>query len=380
MSAEKKIIRFKNEPGDREFSKILRQRFDSYFKEKGISKHANGEMLLKTFISIFGWIGSYWLLMTVETHAIGFILLYMLHGFFMLFMAFNVAHDANHKGYSSKKWVNNILSYSFDVVGVNSYMWRRMHNDAHHSFVNVNGPDVAVKSSGLLRFSPGDPHRKIHRFQHIYASFLYMLGTLEWVIVKDFNWFFFKKDIGNQHEIKHPWYEYVSLFIFKAFYYTYTLVLPIMLLDHHWYIIVLAFVLMHFMIGFTIAAIFQSTHVVEGTTWPEPDQNGILEDNWAIHILKTTADYSWRNPVSNWFWGSLNVHAVHHIFPHICHVHYAKLTPILKETAEEYGITYRDFPTVLAAYTAHLKMLRRLGNPALEKTATVSATKQLNLN
>lgn len=379
MSREKKIIRFKNEPKQMQFAKVLRQRFDQYFKDKGISKHANAAMIIKSIIAVGAWIGSYILLMSVEASDLGFIALYMFHGFCMLFMAFNIAHDANHKGYSGKQWINNVLAYSFDVVGVNSYMWRRMHNDSHHSYVNVNGPDVSIKSTGLFRFSPDDPPRRLHRYQHIYASFVYMLATLDWVLIKDFNWFFFHKDIGNRHNIKHPWYEYVSLFIFKFFYYTYTLVLPIVLLDHAWYIVAIAFVLMHFMIGFTIAAIFQTTHVVEGTTWPLPDEEGMLENNWAIHIIQTTADYSWRKPIANWFWGSLNVHAVHHIFPHICHIHYAALTPILKETAEEYGMEYRDFPSILAAYTAHLKMLRKLGRPEAYSGAKVPRAQTISV-
>jgi linoleoyl-CoA desaturase len=59
--------------------------------------------------------------------------------------------------------------------------------------------------------------------------------------------------------------------------------------------------------------------------------------------------------------GGLNFQVEHHLYPTVCHVHYAKLAPIVKATAEEYGIPYLEQETFLQAITAHGKSLYRFG-------------------
>jgi linoleoyl-CoA desaturase len=46
----------------------------------------------------------------------------------------------------------------------------------------------------------------------------------------------------------------------------------------------------------------------------------------------------------------------------VCHTHYASLTRIVKETAEEHGVRYRQHPTMSQAIKHHLKLLKQLGN------------------
>jgi len=58
--------------------------------------------------------------------------------------------------------------------------------------------------------------------------------------------------------------------------------------------------------------------------------------------------------------GSINIHVIHHTFPDVCHVHYPKLTPILKKTCEEYGLTYKEYKTFPEAFAAHIGMLKHL--------------------
>jgi linoleoyl-CoA desaturase len=46
----------------------------------------------------------------------------------------------------------------------------------------------------------------------------------------------------------------------------------------------------------------------------------------------------------------------------VCHTHYAPLTRIVKQTAEEYGIPYRQHSTMTQAIKHHLSLLKQLGN------------------
>ena len=358
--AENRQFKFKHKVTSSGFSKELSQRVDEYFQDRGISRHANLEMIGKTVLGFVLWIGTYLWLMTGRFSSLEVVGVYVVHGFAQLYMAFNIAHDANHGAYSRSKGVNRALGCVFDLVGASSYMWRLLHNDSHHSFVNIRGADTTLISGNIFRFSPHDPRKPYHRYQHLYAPCLYCLSTLDWVLTKDYRWLF-QQRFGNRKIGKHPVGELVLLFAAKAFYYTYTLVLPLLYLSVPWYSIVLGFIVMHFFLGFTIALIFQPNHFNESSTFPEADEDGSISNNYISHIFDTTVDYARGKPFTTWILGGLNLHVIHHMFPGICHVHYPALTRIVKSTAEEHGLSYRETRTVTGAFLAHLRWMKNLG-------------------
>jgi linoleoyl-CoA desaturase len=343
------------------FSKALSLRVDDYFQSRGISRHANLEMISKTVLGIVATIAAYTWLMTGRFTPLEVVGVYVVLGFAQLHMAFNIAHDANHGAYARSKRVNRVLACTFDLVGVSSYMWRLMHNDSHHAFVNVRGADSTFDSGNIFRFSPQDKIRPFHRYQHLYAPFIYCLSSLDWTVTKDFRWLLREKKFGNRNVIRHPTSELILRFTAKAFYFTYMIVLPMIFLDVPWYTVIAGFIVMHFFVGFTIALIFQPNHFNENSTFPEADEQGHISNNYIRHIFDTTSDYARGNPFANWILGCLNLHVIHHMFPLICHVHYPALSQIVKETAEEYGLTYRENRTVSGAFLAHLRWLRMLG-------------------
>jgi linoleoyl-CoA desaturase len=342
------------------FSKALTERVDSYFRDRGISKHANAGMIAKTTLAFAMWIASYVWLMTGRFMPAGVVGVYLLHGFTQLFMTFNVGHDANHRAWSKHKRVNQMLSCAFDLCGGSSYMWRLMHNASHHSFVNVQDADTTLMSGNIFRFSPHDARRPLHRYQHLYAPFAYSLCTLDWVFAKDYRWLF-HRSFGNKRIREHPRSELLVLFAGKAFYYAYMLVIPLLFLRAPWYAIVAGFVSMHLYCGFTLALIFQPNHFNEWASFPEADREGHIGNDSIRHVFDATLDYAPGNPVATWFLGALNLHVIHHMFPGICHVHYAPLSRILKSTAEEFGLHYRETPSISGAFLDHLRWLKALG-------------------
>ena len=111
----------------------------------------------------------------------------------------------------------------------------------------------------------------------------------------------------------------------------------------------------------TLSIVFQLAHVVDETTNPVPDQNGEIENTWAIHQLFTTANFAPKNWIVNWYTGGLNHQIEHHIFPHISHIHYGKIAEIVRETAKEWNLPYHEFKTMRSAVIAHFKHLKELG-------------------
>jgi linoleoyl-CoA desaturase len=354
--------RFQYEHGvvSRDFSRTLAQRVDAYFHDRGISRHANPEMIAKTLLGFALWTASWAWLMTGRFSAVQVVGVYVIHGLAQLYMAFNIAHDANHGAYWKSKRVNRVLGCVFDVVGASSYMWRLLHNHSHHSFVNIRGADTTLISGAVFRFSPHDRRRPYHRYQHLYAPLVYCLATLDWVLTKDFRWLA-NTSFGNRKIVKHPLHELAILFAGKAVYGTYVLILPLLFLDAPWYAIIAGFVVMHLLLGFLISLIFQPNHFNENAAYPEADAEGHISNDYIQHIFDTTSDYARGNRFATWILGGLNLHVIHHMFPGICHVHYPALTQIVKTTAEEYGLRYRENRTISGAFLAHLRWLKVLG-------------------
>ncbi len=339
------------------FPKVLRRRLDRHFADHNLSPKADRAMWIKIATGILVLAGSWAAIYAFRPAAPLFVGLYLLGGFAQTFLLLNIAHDSNHNAISSNPAVNKTLNYVFDLCGISSYMWRILHHRGHHSCVNVHGEDDALTGRGLLRFTPHEPHTPIQRFQHLYALILYALFSLDYVFVRDFECFFFP---GHDYltRTKHPAREYVILFAGKAFYLTYMLILPIVLLGKSPLLVAVAFLLVHLVVGLSVALVFQTTHTIDTTYFPT-SRNEF--DNSVYHIFATTADYATRNPVVGWLVGGLNHHIAHHLCPFVCHTHYADLTRIIEQTAEEYGIPYRQHPTMTKAVWHHLILLKQLG-------------------
>jgi linoleoyl-CoA desaturase len=340
------------------FPKVLRRRLEDFFAESKISPKADLAMWVKIAVGMAVLAGSWIALYVFNPNSWIFVSLYLLNAIAQTFLLLNIAHDSNHNAISSERSINKTLNYVFDVCGISSYMWRILHHRGHHSCINLHGEDDALTGRGLLRFTPHEPRLPLQRFQHIYALLLYAVFSLDYVFVRDFECFFFPTH-DYLKRTKHPLREYVILFASKAFYLTYMLVLPVVLLRKSPWLVALAFVLSHLIIGLSVALVFQTTHVIDSTYFPA-DRNEF--DNWIQHIFATTADYATETPLVGWLVGGLNHHIVHHLCPFVCHTHYAPLTRIVKQTAEEYGIPYRQHSTMTEAIKHHLLLLKQLGS------------------
>ena len=344
--------------GASSFPKVLRSRLDRFFADQRISPKADRTMWVKIALGLAVLAGAWIALYTLRPGSWRFVALYLLGGLAQTFLLLNIAHDSNHNAISSRSQVNKTLNYVFDLCGMSSYMWRILHHRGHHSCINLHGEDDALSGRGIFRFTPYEPRAPWHRFQHIYALLVYAMFSLDYVFFRDFQCFFFP-DHEYLRRTKHPLREYAILFAGKGFYLTYMLILPVMVLGKSPLLVAGAFLLVHLVVGLAVTLVFQSTHTVDSTYFPS--DRGEFE-NGVYHIFATTADYATENPLVGWLAGGLNHHIVHHLCPFVCHTHYAPLTRIVKETAEEYGIPYRQHPTMSGAIKHHLLLLKQLGN------------------
>ncbi len=343
--------------------KELRKKVDEHFEKNNLSKHANAGMVFKTIVMLTLYIGPYLLMMTgVVTSTPLILLCWIVMGLGMSGVGMTVMHDANHGGYSASPRVNKWIGSSLFILGGLPETWQIQHNTIHHQYTNIDGYDADIDPAPMLRFSPHKPMRKIHRYQYIYAWILYGLMTIMWITTKDFQQLIKYKAKGMLATEKKTFYPlFIKLTLTKLLYYFLFIALPIIILPIPWYLTLLFFVIMHFIAGVILSIVFQTAHVMPDSAYPLPDEKGYINNNWNIHQLSVTTNYAIDNRFLTWALGGLNYHAVHHLFPNICHVHYRDLSPIIKETAAKHAVPYRVQPTLFSAVSNHAKMLKLLG-------------------
>ena len=350
-------------PDTSQFFTTLRKNVNRYFQENNLSKNGDHRMVIKTICMYTLYFGPYLLIMLGGFSVWVMAGLCLVMGLGQAGIGFSVAHDAAHGAYSGNKFWNKILSYSFNIIGGSSFTWNIQHNILHHTYTNIYELDEDIDDKPFLRLSPHGKLNSHHKYQHLYAPFLYTLATVSWMAKKDFAQMAHYNRSGLTEKSGHyPQRELITMLVSKSIYFLYMLVLPILFLTIAWWQILLGFLLMQMVSGFMLTIVFQLAHVVEGPTHHKPVMNGTMENTWAIHQLMTTANFARNNKILSWFVGGLNYQIEHHLFPHICHVHYKNISKIVQKTAKEFNLPYFDQPTFRAAIGSHLRVLKAFGN------------------
>ena len=354
----------------KDFESTLKKRVRSYFKDNKISKYANLNMKIKTAFMLSLYFIPYLLVMFgVVTNPVLIVVAWTISGFGLAGIGMSIIHDANHGSYSKNNTVNYVLGRVVNLMGAYAPTWKIQHNVLHHTYTNIQDFDEDVSPAvNVLRFTPNDTYRSIHRFQFIYAWFFYSLMTVMWITTKDVAQIFRYKKMGltKGQNFNHLM---VELVISKVVYYVYMIVLPILVLDIPWWSVFLLLLLKHLVAGFTLAVIFILAHVVPETAFPKPTADLKIENNWAIHQLETTSNFAPRSRIFSWYIGGLNYQVEHHLFPNICHVHYRNLSKIVKQTATEFNVPYYCEKTFFTAVRSHKRMLHKLGQRSPENLA-----------
>jgi len=343
------------------FFSTLRKRVNLYFKENNITRFGNSEMVIKTVALLSGYLLSYLVILAVPVSAWFLLPFALLMGISKAGIGMSVMHDALHGSYSRKPLVNKFLGYSIYFLGVNALVWKVHHNVLHHTYTNIHGLDEDINNKAIIRLSHEAPLKWFHRYQHLYAFFLYGFLTMLLFFSDFFKMVrFYRIGAINIRQLGFD-KEYVKLVGWKLLYLFFILALPVLVTSLLWWQVLLGFVLMHLTAGYILSTVFQMAHIVEGTHQPMPNEEGEIENAWAIHQLRTTANFARKNRVLNWYIGGLNHQIEHHLFPNICHVHYRNISGIVEKTAEEFHLSYNVKPTFMSALVSHIRMLKSLG-------------------
>jgi linoleoyl-CoA desaturase len=345
----------------RDFQKTLNQRVNDYLRDNNIPGRDVPAMYLKTVVALAWWLGTYLLLLLGHFPPLVNVVLCLVWAMAIASIGFNVMHDANHGGYSDNPRVNKLVSLSAEMLGMSGFRWRTKHNVWHHTYTNIAGFDDDVETFGLMRLTPREPWKPLYKAQVWYFPVVYSLIGFDFIL-RDFMMVFIGKSDDNHVYPKMSMADKVTFWAGKLFFFVIMFALPLLVFP--WWQVLIGFLIVMLSIGLIMGVVFQLAHINGDVVFPEPvGSPKHIENEWAVHQVETTADFAPHNWLLNFYIGGLNYQIEHHLLPHICHLNYPRLAPIVRATSEEFGIRYTCYDTWREAFACHLHELRFLGRP-----------------
>jgi linoleoyl-CoA desaturase len=318
-------------------------------------------MYAKTAVLGLWLVGSYLLLVFAADRAWQAALLSLSLGLAAAGIGMNVMHDGSHGAYSTDRRWNRVMAFTLDLLGGSSYVWSK-HNVFHHTWPNVTGVDDDIDAGFLARLASAQPRHAFHRFQKLYMWPLYGVLAVKWHFFDDFA----AVATGRLGGRRLPPLRKADLVTFvagKLAFFAWALGLPLLL--HPVGTVAVVYLSSAAVVGLTLSVVFQLAHCV-----PEAITTPGRSVSWAVHQVETTVDFSRENRLLGWYVGGLNFQIEHHLFPQVCHVHYAGIAPLVEATCREFGVSYRTKPTLGAALGAHYRLLERLGRAEAARPAS----------
>jgi len=341
------------------FHTELKRRINEYFHQTGKSTAGNYKLWSKAFILLALYILLY-IHLVFFTPAIAWAIIEcIVFGLVTAAIGFNIMHDGAHGSFSKYPLMNKMAAVTLGFLGGSHFMWNVKHNIIHHAYTNIDGIDDDIDAKPWLRMASTQKKYKMHRYQHWYFWFFYSLLYLYWIFFSDFKKYFAKK-IGDVPLKKMEFKDHFYFWFYKVLSYSLLIIMPIIFAG----VIpaIIGFLISTLVAGFMLSIVFQLAHTVEHTSFPLADETtGKIEDEWAVHQLKTTANFATKNKFLSWFVGGLNFQIEHHLFPKISHIHYPEISHIIKQACVEYNIQYVEYRRMHHAVFSHVSFLKQMG-------------------
>jgi linoleoyl-CoA desaturase len=341
------------------FHAELKKRVQYYFDQKGISSTGNWLLYVKGALFGFVFCALYIHLVFYTPGVVLAIIESIALGGVISAIGFNVMHDGAHGSFSKHKPVNVLAAYSLNILGGSSFMWNVKHNIIHHAYTNIDGVDDDIDIQPWMRMSTTQKKYKFHKYQHRYFWVLYAFLYILWIFVLDYTKYFRKK-IGEMPLKKMHLNDHIIFWLFKAVHLFVFVGLPIYQVGFLPWLV--GFLSATIFAGLVLSIVFQLAHTVEHTHFPMPSEDdGKMNDEWAVHQLKTTANFATGNKIISFLVGGLNFQVEHHLFPKISHVHYPAISKIIRSTCMEFNVPYIEYPRMRQALASHVSFLKDMG-------------------
>jgi fatty acid desaturase len=239
-----------------------------------------------------------------------------------------------------------------NCIGASHHVWLYDHQVSHHMSPNIHGKDNDfVIGNPFLRFNPSIKLDWMHKYQHILTFVGMTFGTIKW-IASDFECFINGAVGSIKFRVNRV--DWAVLALFKTMWATVHLVIPLYLHGAKalWLFFLFMGVGAHY-----LENIFIVNHI-QHELYPTKDMH------WAAGQVAGTANWCAGSKVANFVSGGLNHQIEHHLFPAMNIYLYPAISPIVRQTCEEFKLPYKTFPSFGSAWLACYNHLKTLGQVA----------------
>src|SRR5690606_36802459 len=157
------------------------------------------------------------------------------------------------------KRANSVLYYSLNLLGGNIYFWQLKHNNAHHTYRNIDGEHRDIEIM-FMRIHHDQEVKKHHDYQCFYFLLLYGMSYLAWILFQHYEKYFRGRMGLTSDKFHFPLKENVIFWISKVLHFCLFVIIPIWSLG-------LVPTLVGLLIagavcGMSLGTVFQLAHVV----------------------------------------------------------------------------------------------------------------------
>jgi len=290
------------------------------------------------------------------SHYATFLFGYSCLGLMLVIIFLNLIHEVCHENLFSRKLFNNLYLQIFDLMGANSYMWKKRHITFHHNYPNVAGWDSDIEKSKFLKVHPEEKGKWLTKHQH-FIFLLYPFFLLNWFLVRDFKDYLFQT-LGKGKFGPIPLIEYIKLFVFKFLFIGYLFIIPIYFSPFSALKVILAGFLLFFVAGIFALFVLLPPHVNINNQFPIVGNTSTLPSSWLLHQLQTTNDIVEQNWFTRYVMANFTFHIAHHLFPHISYLYAKEVTDEIKIFCQEQRLPYKSI-SILRAFRDHYQLIKR---------------------
>lgn len=315
-------------------------------------------LLIKVFLISCTWFASYFIYLycAASNSTVSCILSVVFIFITSSALSFNLIHEGSHRAFTPSKRLNQWMQILVaGIYGISPTNWFEKHIVRHHVYTNIHKKDFDINAKGLFRYSATESWKPWHQWQAYYAAFLYSLYVIKWIYFTDLRDLILniydlnvKTRLKILGEILLTRFVHISLFILIPSCYFSSLSVCL-----SYYLVFLC------LSGLTTATIFQLAHVLPDLSFYT--NATIHTSNKLLHQLSATANFASQNVWLTFFTGGLNMQIVHHLFPHISHMDYPTIQPIIRDFCRKNKLPYFEYPSFYAAIKAHFSYLHHLG-------------------
>ena len=237
-----------------------------------------------------------------------------------------VFHETSHYAAFKNQNLNNIISALIIAPIMTTQDWKYHHNYLHHSFTNTEYDYDYGTNKKILRYSNTHEPYYHHKFQFMYAFFMFILGG-------------FSK--GPLNSILYKRWN-ILLFIVILYYLGY-----------------INTILMYSLSGLIFLSIAQLSHIQDECIQINTEH----KNDFLYNQVSSSINYRTDDTITRFICFSLDIQIEHHLFPTIPHSSLRKIQHIVRGYCDKNDIPYIEKSSVFSAMYSYICYLYKMGNP-----------------